>query len=168
MSTGRHREFWLVLLRSTHTDETISIATTGFFKGEIGERCEKPKPTQLQLPMHRVISQAGGVAVLVAGEAIPAVLGAVSAQVGVGDAFHLPLLSCRTQSPGGGRGSFWPWSTPVLLGLWVLPSPPSLSCFLLLCLLPSLGARETARRTVNDAFGAESFGNAVRGTSLAW
>lgn len=62
----------------------------------------------LQLLMHRVISQAGGITMLVAGEVIPAVLGAVSAQVGVGDAFHLPLLSCRAQSPGGGSCGFCP------------------------------------------------------------
>lgn len=53
MLTGSHREFWLVLLRSTHTDETISIATAGFFKGEIGERCENPKRTLLKTVMGR-------------------------------------------------------------------------------------------------------------------
>lgn len=127
MSTGSHGEFWLLLLHSTHTDETITIATTVFFKGEIGERCEKPKTTQLQLLMHRVISQAGGIAVLIASEAIPVVVGAV----GDRDAFHLPLLSYMALSPGGKQGSFWPWSIPVLLWLWALPSPPSSSCFLL-------------------------------------
>lgn len=62
----------------------------------------------LQLPTHRVISQAGGITVLVAGEAIPAVLGAVSAQVGVRDVFHLPVLSPRAQSPGRGSCSYCP------------------------------------------------------------
>lgn len=71
----------------------------------------------LQLLMHGVISQAGGVTVLIAGEEVPVVLGAVSAQVAAGDAFHLSLLSCRVQSPEGGKGGFWPWSFPGLL--WV-------------------------------------------------
>lgn len=60
-------------------------------------------------------SQAGGVTVLTAGEEVPAVLGAVSAQVAAGDAFYLSLLSCRVQSPGGGKGGFWPRSFPGLL-----------------------------------------------------
>lgn len=63
MSTGSHREFWLALLCSTHTDETISIATTGFFKGELGERCEKPKPTQLKTIMGRICWSVFGVGV---------------------------------------------------------------------------------------------------------
>lgn len=82
----------------------------------------------LQLPMHRVISKAGGIAVLLAGKVIPAGLGAV----GVRNALHLPLLSCRAW--GGGSCSFWPWSIPVPLWLCTLPSLPSTSCFILLCL----------------------------------
>lgn len=46
-------------------------------------------------------SQACGIAVLVVGEVIPVVLEAVSAQVGVGDAFLLLLLPCRAWSPWG-------------------------------------------------------------------
>lgn len=53
-------------------------------------------------------SQACGITVLIVGEVIPVVLEAMSAQVGVRGAFHLLLLSCRVQSPGGGSCSFGP------------------------------------------------------------
>lgn len=59
----------------------------------------------LQLLMHRVISQAGGIAMLTVSKVISVVLGAVPAQVGVRNVLHLSLLSCRVQSPGEGAAA---------------------------------------------------------------
>lgn len=59
----------------------------------------------LQLLMHRVISQAGGIAVLTVSKVISVVLGAVPAQVGVRSVLHLSLLSCRIQSPEEGAAA---------------------------------------------------------------